>query len=104
MGLPLEDRTAARLSRRKLATVLVDSQHPEFDCVNVDDEAGGYAAGAYLIEHGHQRLAFISEGGQLSACLPAAIRWRAGRPRRRRSRRSSARGATGEVACGSPAL
>ena len=61
MGLPVDDSTAARLKRRKLPTVLVDSKRPEFDCVNVDDEAGGYAAGTHLVQRGHRRLAFLSE-------------------------------------------
>lgn len=62
MGLPLEERTALRLQRRKLATVLVDSFHRDFDCVNVNDRAGGYAVGAHLIAQGHRRFAFIIEG------------------------------------------
>jgi len=77
MGLPLEEGTAARLRRRKLATVLVDSLHPDFDCVNVDDEAGGYAAGTHLVQKGHRRLAFISEGQHSSAYVsPGELRAR----------------------------
>ncbi len=77
MGLPLEDRTAARLRRRKLATVLIDSLHTDFDCVNVDDEAGGHAAGSHLLARGHRRLAFISEGQHSSAYVsPGELRAR----------------------------
>jgi DNA-binding LacI/PurR family transcriptional regulator len=57
--------------------VLVDSLHPDFDCVNVDDEAGGYAAGTHLVQKGHRRLAFISEGQHSSAYIsPGELRAR----------------------------
>jgi DNA-binding LacI/PurR family transcriptional regulator len=69
MGLPLDDRTAARLKRGKLATVLVDSLHPEFDCVTVDDEAGGYAAGTHLLQRGHRRLVFITESLDVGSAI-----------------------------------
>lgn len=62
MGVPLDDRMADRLRKRKLATVLVDSFHPDFSSVNVDDEAGGYAVGAHLVDRGHRTFAFVSEG------------------------------------------
>lgn len=77
MGLPLEDSTAARLRRRKLATVLVDSLHADFDCVNVDDEAGGHAAGTFLVQRGHRRFALISEAQHSSDYVsPAELRAR----------------------------
>jgi DNA-binding LacI/PurR family transcriptional regulator len=69
MGLPLDDGTAARLKRGKLATVLVDTKHPEFDSVTVDDEAGGYAVGTHMVERGHHRLVFISEGLDLGSAI-----------------------------------
>jgi DNA-binding LacI/PurR family transcriptional regulator len=69
MGLPLDDRTAGRLKRGKLATVLVDSLHPEFDSVTVDDEAGGYAAGTHLLQRGHRRLVFITEGLDVGSAI-----------------------------------
>ncbi len=62
MGVPLEDAMARRLARRKLATVLVDSLHKDLNWVNVDDEAGGYQIGRHLIERGHSRLVYASQG------------------------------------------
>jgi DNA-binding LacI/PurR family transcriptional regulator len=62
MGVPLEDAMARRLSRRKLATVLVDSLHKGLGWVNVDDEAGGYQVGTHLIERGHRSFTYVSEG------------------------------------------
>lgn len=62
MGVPLEDAMAHRLSKRKLATVLVDSHHKDLNWVNVDDETGGYQLGAHLAERGHRRFTYVSEG------------------------------------------
>jgi DNA-binding LacI/PurR family transcriptional regulator len=77
MGAPLEDAMARRLSKRKLATVLVDSFHEGLSWVNVDDEAGGYQIGAHLIERGHTSLTYVSQG-QRSAeyTSPAQLRRR----------------------------
>jgi LacI family transcriptional regulator len=75
MGVPLEDAMARRLSKRKLATVLVDSLHKDLGWVNVDDEAGGYQVGAHLIERGHRSLAYVSEGQRSTAYTsPAQLR------------------------------
>jgi DNA-binding LacI/PurR family transcriptional regulator len=69
MGLPLDEGTAGRLKRGKLATVLIDTKHPDFDSVTVDDEAGGYAVGTHMVERGHHRLVFISEGLDLGSAI-----------------------------------
>ncbi|MGW6282059.1 LacI family DNA-binding transcriptional regulator [Kribbella sp. NPDC055071] len=61
MGLPLKDAMARRLAQRQLATVLVDSAHPDLSSVNVDDEAGGYLVGKYLVDQGHRTFAYVSE-------------------------------------------
>jgi DNA-binding LacI/PurR family transcriptional regulator len=62
MGVPLGDAMAHSLSKRKLATVLVDSHQQDLNWVNVDDEAGGYQLGAHLIERGHRSFTYVSEG------------------------------------------
>ena len=49
-----------------VSTVLVDSQHPSFVSVNVDDEAGGRLIIEHLRERGHEHFAYVS-GSQLSA-------------------------------------
>jgi DNA-binding LacI/PurR family transcriptional regulator len=42
-------------------TVLIDADHPAFDRVTVDDEAGGRLATRFLIDLGHRRIAFLSD-------------------------------------------
>jgi LacI family transcriptional regulator len=75
MGVPLEDAMARRLSRRKLATVLVDSLHKDLGWVNVDDEAGGYQVGTHLIERGYRSFTYVSEGQRSTAYTsPAQLR------------------------------
>jgi DNA-binding LacI/PurR family transcriptional regulator len=77
MGAPLEDAMARRLSKRKLATVLVDSFHPGLSWVNVDDEAGGYQIGAHLIDRGHRSVTYVSEGQRSTEYTsPAQLRKR----------------------------
>src|SRR5258708_25138954 len=61
MGVPLEDAMARRLSRRKLATVLVDSLHKGLGWVNVDDEAGGYHGGTPLLAPRHRSFTHVTE-------------------------------------------
>ena len=77
MGVPLEDAMARRLSKRKLATVLVDSLQQDLNWVNVDDEAGGYQIGTHLLQRGHCGFTYVSEG-QRSAdyTSPAQLRKR----------------------------
>jgi DNA-binding LacI/PurR family transcriptional regulator len=77
MGVPLEDAMARRLARRKLATVLVDSFHPDLNWVNVDDEAGGYLIGSHLLARGHQGFTYVSEGQRSTEYTsPAQLRRR----------------------------
>ncbi|CAB4695854.1 unannotated protein [freshwater metagenome] len=53
MGDGLDEASAARLVQRRLPTVLVDHLHPDFSCVTVDDEHGGYLLGRHLIDQGY---------------------------------------------------
>lgn len=77
MGVPLENAMARRLPKRKLATVLVDSLHPDLNWVNVDDEAGGYQIGTHLLERGHRSFTYVSEGQRSSDYTsPRQMRWR----------------------------
>lgn len=77
MGVPLEDAMAHRLSKRKLATVLVDSLHQDLNWVNIDDEAGGYQIGAHLLERGHRAFTYVSEGQRSTEWTsPAQLRRR----------------------------
>ena len=77
MGVPLEDAMARRLSKRRLATVLVDSHHQDLNWVNVDDEAGGYQIGTHLLERGHRSFTYVSEGQRSTEWTsPAQLRRR----------------------------
>ena len=73
MGLPLKDAMARRLAQRQLATVLIDSFHPDLSSVNVDDEAGGYLVGKYLAGQGHRTFAYVSEAQKSETFLSAGI-------------------------------
>ncbi|MEY9910323.1 DNA-binding LacI/PurR family transcriptional regulator [Catenulispora sp. MAP12-49] len=60
MGVGMDEQAAARVRRRKLATVLVDAFHPEFSSVNVDDELGGYLLARHLLDRGYASFAYVS--------------------------------------------
>lgn len=62
MGVPVDDSLAARLVARELPTVLVDSRHPAFTSVVLDDDLGARAAAAHLRERGCTRFVYVTEG------------------------------------------
>lgn len=62
MGIPIDHSLAERLLERDLRTVLVDSHHPQFTSIVVDDERGGYSAGEHLVERGYEHFLYVSEG------------------------------------------
>ncbi|GAB5518282.1 MAG: LacI family DNA-binding transcriptional regulator [Rhodothermales bacterium] len=68
---PLLPQHVKRLKRRNHPVVLVDSFHPEFDSVSVDNTLGGKLATQHLIEEGCTRIGLIS-GNALS--VPARDR------------------------------
>lgn len=59
VSTPLTDARARRLQAAQSPVVLVDSYHPEFDSVSVDNRKGGCEATKHLIETGHERIALI---------------------------------------------
>lgn len=61
MGPPVSDDVVARIVRRSLPTVLVDTTHPALDRVLVDDRAGGRLIGEHLVARGDRRIAFVHE-------------------------------------------
>lgn len=61
MGPPVSDDVVARIERRNLPTVLVDTTHPALDRVLVDDRAGGRLIGEHLAARGDRRIAFVHE-------------------------------------------
>lgn len=61
VSLPLAAREAAYLAHSGLPTVLIDSDHPAFSRVVVDDVDGGNIAAQHLISLGHKHIAYVSD-------------------------------------------
>ena len=73
MSLQLSDEAAERLLRNELHTVLIESQHPSFSGVEIDNIGGGRLAAEYLIEKGHRRIAFVGIDTEIPGCtLPTS--------------------------------
>jgi DNA-binding LacI/PurR family transcriptional regulator len=61
ISLPPNDKQAQALTDSNIPVVLVDGYHPQMCCVYPDDQQGGRIATRYLIELGHQKIAFMSD-------------------------------------------
>jgi DNA-binding LacI/PurR family transcriptional regulator len=61
LSLPIGDSEARRLIDHHLPTVLIEYPHPKMNCVEIDDVGGGRMAAAYLLEKGHERIAFLGD-------------------------------------------
>lgn len=61
MALPFDDEAAQRLRVNDLETVLIESAHPSFSSVEIDDEAGGALVARYLLGRGHRRFGFVGD-------------------------------------------
>jgi DNA-binding LacI/PurR family transcriptional regulator len=55
------DEEARRLQQTGVPIVLVDTHHPQFSRVMIDDVAGAYRATKYLIDLGHHKIAHIGD-------------------------------------------
>jgi LacI family transcriptional regulator len=62
ISLPLDDLAAHRLLANHLETVLIESSHPSFSSILVDDWTGGRLAAEHLLELGHRRCAYVYFG------------------------------------------
>ncbi len=77
---PLTGERARSLQASGLPVVLVDSVHPDFDSVSVDNYAGGVTATEHLLGHGHERIALVAPnpvsvpGAERRAGYEAALR------------------------------
>jgi DNA-binding LacI/PurR family transcriptional regulator len=60
ISMPVNKEQGDLLIRNKMPTVLIDSQHPKLDRINVDDRCGGKLVTDYLIGLGHKKIGFIS--------------------------------------------
>lgn len=74
MGVPVDVSLAERLRTRELPTVLVDSGHPQFTSVILDEEAGARAAARHLLERGYERFVYITEGQRSSDYISQGLR------------------------------
>lgn len=62
MSLPIDDEAAQRLVSKHLQTVFIETSHPSFSSILVDDYQGGRMAAQHLIDKGHRRCAFVHFG------------------------------------------
>lgn len=62
MGVPVDIGLAERLLARELPTVLVDSRHPQFTSVVLDEAYGARMAAQHLVGRGFERFVYITEG------------------------------------------
>ncbi len=60
ISMPVNDEQVELLLKNKIPTVLVDSQHPKLNRINIDDKAGGKMVTNYLMDLGHKRIGFLS--------------------------------------------
>lgn len=58
VSLPIDEPAAQRLLSKKLDTVFIETYHPGFSTILVDDRMGGRMAAQHLIDKGHRRCAF----------------------------------------------
>ncbi|RMH02428.1 MAG: LacI family transcriptional regulator [Chloroflexi bacterium] len=61
ISLTPTDEEAEQFLASGIPVVLIDAFHPRMNRVIVDNVAGGYKATKYLIELGHQKIAYVSD-------------------------------------------
>lgn len=61
LSLSIGGSEVRRLIDHELPTVLIEYPHPKLSCVEIDDMEGGYMAATYLLEKGHDRIAFLGD-------------------------------------------
>ncbi|WP_156759145.1 LacI family DNA-binding transcriptional regulator [Microbacterium karelineae] len=62
MGVPIDTGLGERLIDRELPTVLVDSTHPRFPSVVLDEAHGTRIASEHLLARGFTRFVYVTEG------------------------------------------
>lgn len=62
MGVPVETELSNRLIKRELPTVLVDTDHPLFTSIALDEAYGAQLAVEHLVERGFERFVYVTEG------------------------------------------
>lgn len=69
MSLPIDDESAERILRQKLATVLLEVQRPGFSSVAIDNAEGGRLAAELFLRRGHTRCAYLAEAAKVPNVL-----------------------------------
>lgn len=62
MGVPVDTGLGERILDRELPTVLIDSTHPRFSSVVLDEAHGTRIAAEHLIARGFERFVYVTEG------------------------------------------
>ena len=62
MGIPIDNDFSERLLARRLCTVLIDSSHPNFASVALDEAHGARLAAQHLVEGHYERFVYVTEG------------------------------------------
>jgi LacI family transcriptional regulator len=62
MGIPVDTGLGERILDRELPTVLIDSTHPRFSSVVLDEAHGTRLAGEHLLARGFERFVYVTEG------------------------------------------
>jgi len=60
ISMPINNKQAERIANNDMPVVLIDSDKPEINRVNVDDQEGGRMATEHLVNLGHRKIGFIS--------------------------------------------
>ncbi len=62
MGVPVDTGLSERILDRELPTVLIDSGHPRFTSIVLDEAQGTRLAVEHLIARGFERFVYVTEG------------------------------------------
>ncbi len=74
MALPFNEEIVERLVSNSLETVSIETTHPAFSSIEIDDYSGGRMAAEYFIRKGHRRLAFIGDTSLPEHAFPTSDR------------------------------
>lgn len=64
LSLPIKDIYADRLLEGKLETVMVETGHPYFSSVEINNAEGGRLVAQDLVKRGYKRFGFVGETGE----------------------------------------
>ena len=74
MALPFNEEIVERLVSNSLETVSIETTHPAFSSIEIDDYSGGRMAAEYFIRKGHRRLGFIGDTALPEHAFPTSDR------------------------------